>query len=314
MRCVWVAKTTASMMEPPMTRTHPPHNGQGDENFPMLDAPYPTPTPLLEHQQSPDAGIAENFLPKQVDNDPMAGHLFSSTSDEVYFDAIDYADRLTVEEGLPNLDVSQFDGRFLQIQCMMLNATHVLEVGTMGGASSIWLASSSPHVKVMSVYTDSRRKHIAQKALDRAKLADRIEIVNGEGAEVLPVVRMYVLNGHREKFGLVYIHGEIEHREAHLDKIIPMCREGALIIVDNVVRDKNAMNGGPVLPDANARSSRSLMEAVGRDPRIRSTFIPTVGGTERGEGFLVCFVVRTELKRVARPRDYTTSVLGNSAI
>nr|POE79697.1 putative o-methyltransferase [Quercus suber] len=301
-------------MEPLISRSHLPHHYRMDD-IPMLDAPNPAPSPLHHLGQDPDVGdVIQDPGSTRLVGDHMAEYLYPSTSDDLYADAIDYAARLTAEEGLPNLDLSPLDGRFLQIQCMMLKATHVLEVGTMGGASSIWLASSSPRVKVMSVYTDARRKIIAQKALDRAQLTDRIEIVDGEGAEVLPVVRMYVLNGHREKFGLVYIHGEIEHREAYLDRIIPMCREGALIVVDNVVRALNPVTGNMVVSDAGPESSRSLMETVGRDPRIKSTFVPTVGGNDRGEGFLMCFVARTEPRRTARSWDYPTSVLRNSTI
>lgn len=221
--------------------------------------------------------------------------LLAAACPSPYLEAIQYAGELSAEAGLPNMDVSPLQGKFLQLQCKIAKATHVLEVGTMGGVSSIWLASSSPRVKVMSVYTDPRRKAIADRALYMAGLGDRVEVLSGEGTEVLPVIRMYVENGHREKFGFVFIDSEKEHCERYLWNVIPMCKENAVIIIDNIVQNGALADDATAKTDAEVEGARKVVEAAGKDPRLESTLVQTVGGSQY-DGFLMCVVVKPKME------------------
>jgi hypothetical protein len=122
-----------------------------------------------------------------------------------YCEALDHASELSVSEGLPDMAVSPLQGRFLKLQCMAINAKNVLELGTLGGYSTIWLASSSPETKVTTIEIDQKHKDVAEKAFQSAALSDRIELILGAGVDILPRIREDVEARRREQFDLVFV-------------------------------------------------------------------------------------------------------------
>ena len=121
------------------------------------------------------------------------------------YTAVADARELAEARGLPEIEVSTLQGKFLAAQCQMIDAKHVLEVGTLGGISSIWLASSGPDVKVTTIEVDKTHKAVADEAIAHAGLQDRIETLLGAGVDVLPKIRKEVENGTRPKFDFSFI-------------------------------------------------------------------------------------------------------------
>ncbi|KAK4548290.1 hypothetical protein LTR36_010160 [Oleoguttula mirabilis] len=208
---------------------------------------------------------------------------------EEYESALQYAIDLSAKEGLPNIEVSPLQGRFLKLQCMALNAKNILEVGTLGGYSSILLASSSPDAKVTTIEISPKHKAVAEEVHKRAGLSDRIEILLGAGMEVLPQLRKDVKDGKRENFGFVFIDADKENNLNYLNEVIPMCRPRALIIVDNVVRKGTLADPEAAERESKVAGARRVVEGAGRDARLECSLLQTVG-EKNYDGFLLCVV------------------------
>lgn len=241
-----------------------------------MEASHPDPQYRYEH----DARW------KAVDHYALE-HLYPPGSP--YYAALQYARDISEQEGLPSIEVSPLQGRFLKLQCMLLNAKNVLEVGTLGGYSSIVLASSSEDAKVTTVEIDAKHKAVAEKAHAHAGLSDRIQVLLGSGLQVLPTVHKEVEAGTREKFDLVFIDADKENNLNYLNAAIPMCRSRALIVVDNVVRKGQLADAELATRDPRVAGARRVVEAAGKDPRLESTLLQTVG-EKNYDGFLLCVV------------------------
>lgn len=214
-------------------------------------------------------------------------HLFPQHSP--YYHALEHALELSAKHDLPSIEVSALQGKFLALQCRLLRARHVLEVGTLGGYSSIWLASSSAEVKVTSVEIDAKHKAVAEEAIAFASLGDRVEVILGAGNDVLPQMRKDVEAGKREKFDLVFIDADKENNLNYLTEAISMCRPNGLIIVDNVVRQGNLADDEVAKSDSRVQGARKVVEAAGKDDRLECSLLQTVG-EKNYDGFLLCIV------------------------
>lgn len=204
--------------------------------------------------------------------------------------ALLYAKELAETEGLPNIEVSALQGNFLAVQCQLIQAKQVLELGTLGGYSAICMAGTSPDVKVVSVESDPHHKAVAEQAIRHAGLDKQVEVLQGAGVDVLPQVRADVEQGRREKFDLVFIDADKPNNLNYFKEAIQMSRSRACIIVDNVVRKGGLADAEASRTDARIRGSREAVEGIGKDPRVlRSTLVQTVG-EKNYDGFLICVV------------------------
>lgn len=208
---------------------------------------------------------------------------------EQYESSLKYAIELSAKEGLPNIEVSPLQGRFLKLQCMALGAKNILEVGTLGGYSSILLASSSPDAKVTTIEIDPKHKSVAEKAHKHAGLGERIEILLGAGTDVLPRLRKDVDGGKRQRFGFVFIDADKENNLNYLNQVIPMCLPRALIIVDNVVRKGSLADPEAAERESRVAGARQVVEGAGKDDRLECSLLQTVG-EKNYDGFLLCVV------------------------
>jgi predicted O-methyltransferase YrrM len=167
--------------------------------------------------------------------------------------------------GLPAADVSPLQGRLLEMLARMQRAERILEVGTLGGYSTLWLARSGARVVTLEV--DPHHAEVARANLDRAGVGDAIEIVVGPALETLP--------GVEGPFDLVFIDADKQSSADYLALALEQSRPGTLIVVDNIVR------GGALadLADDEPRvlGSRRVVEAIGADPRLVATGLQTVG-------------------------------------
>lgn len=182
-----------------------------------------------------------------------------------------------VAGGLPDIAVSQNQGRFIQVQAKIANAKHILELGTLGGYSTLFLVNATPETKVTTIEYSSVHAKVAQATFDEAGVADRIEILQGAGVGVLPKVYEDFQAGKRPAFDLTFIDADKQSNWIYFDYAVKMSRPGAVIIVDNVVR-----RGGIADPaqasDERIAGSKEVIEKAGADPRVAASLLQTVGG------------------------------------
>ncbi|MEA2135934.1 MAG: hypothetical protein QOC68_3843 [Solirubrobacteraceae bacterium] len=170
--------------------------------------------------------------------------------------------------GLPPASVSPVQGRLLELLARLCSARAILEIGTLGGYSTIWLARAlPPDGRLVTLEADARHARVARENLARAGLDARVEVVEGPALETLPR-----LEG---PFDLVFIDADKERSADYLALALERSHPGTLIVADNVVR-------GGALVDADSDDprvvgSRRLVEAVAADPRLTATGLQTVG-------------------------------------
>ncbi len=177
--------------------------------------------------------------------------------------------------GLPDISASPAQAKFLALTCRLAGVTHALELGTLGGYSAIWLASENPQLHLTTVEFNPKHAEVARKNIEFAGLSDRIEVIVGAGVDVLPQIRDEVASGKRPKFGFVFIDADKENNWNYFSLAREMVTPRTVICVDNVVR------GGRVadteVQDPRIFGGREAIEKAGKDPRVDSVVIQTVG-------------------------------------
>lgn len=187
-------------------------------------------------------------------------------------------------QGLPPHDVSPLQGRFLSLLVKATGARRILEIGTLGGVSATWMAQALPAGgQLISLEVSPDYAALARQNLDRAGIGDRVQILVGPALESLARLDADAC----PTFDLVFIDADKPNNPAYLDWALKLTRPGGLIIGDNVVR------GGAVLEsdseDDRVRGVRTFTERLGREPRLFSTALQTVG--EKGwDGMTLSFV------------------------
>ncbi|OFW53228.1 MAG: methyltransferase [Actinobacteria bacterium RBG_16_67_10] len=192
------------------------------------------------------------------------------------FDLDDDALRATVAAtaaaGMPQIQVSATLGRFLNVQARAIGARRILEIGTLAGYSSIWLARALPRDgRLITLERDPRHAQVARANLARAGLDALVEVRVGPAAESLAAL---VADG-VEPFDMVFIDADKEGYPDYLEWSLRLSRPGTLIVADNVVR------GGAIIdaasPDSRVQGIRRFNAALARDPRLAATIVQTVG-------------------------------------
>lgn len=182
--------------------------------------------------------------------------------------------------GLPPIEVSAQVARLLYLMVKISGARRVLEVGTLGGFSTIALARGvGAEGSVVTLEADPRHVEVARSNLQRAGLADRVEIVIGRALDTLPD-----LTG---DFDLVFVDADKENNSAYLRWAIELGHPGTVVIVDNVVRHGRIVD--PAADDDQARAVRDMLEMMGRHPRLEAAAIQTLGA-KGWDGFAVARV------------------------
>lgn len=193
-------------------------------------------------------------------------HLYPPSSTSPTNRVLDAALANSEKHGLPNIAVSPSQDKFLMLQAQLLRAQNVLEVGMLGGYSSIWLASASPDIRVTTVGVDERHVAIARENLVTAGVAERAEVIVGAGLDVLPKLVKEAQGSARGKFNLVFINADKQNNWAYVDHALGMRAKGACIIVDNVVR--KGMLADSNTTDSRTLGARKVVEEVGKDERL----------------------------------------------
>jgi predicted O-methyltransferase YrrM len=170
--------------------------------------------------------------------------------------------------GLPAIDVSPAQGKFLYLLTKISRAQRVLEVGTLGGYSTIWMATALPAGgKVVTVEYAQAHATVAQANIERAGLADCVDIRVGAALDILPT-----LTG---PFDLIFIDADKPNNAAYLQWALKLSKPGTIIILDNVVRDGRVLDG--LSSDPNTKGTRAAFDLLNAESRIDSTALQTVG-------------------------------------
>ena len=170
--------------------------------------------------------------------------------------------------GLPAHDVSPVQGRLLELLARLCGARSILEIGTLGGYSTIWLARAlPPDGRLVTLESEPRHARVARDNLARAGLAGVVEVIEGPAIETLPR-----LPG---PFDLVFIDADKERSADYLALALERSRPGTLIVADNIVRGGALVDGDS--DDPRVAGARRLVEAVAAEPRLTATGLQTVG-------------------------------------
>ncbi len=182
--------------------------------------------------------------------------------------------------GLPRIAVSVQQGKFLSLLAGAIQARRILEIGTLGGFSTIWLArGAGPDGRVVTLEYEPKHAEVARANIDRAGVGDRVEVVVGAALETLPAVT-------GGPFDLVFIDADKENNTGYLDWAIRLTRPGSVIVVDNVIREGAILSPDP---DEVVRSTRATLEIMGEHPRLDTAVLQTVG-PKHWDGFALALV------------------------
>ena len=169
--------------------------------------------------------------------------------------------------GLPAIDVSAAQGKLLHLLARMARTERILEVGTLGGYSTIWLARAlAPHGRVTTIEADPHHAATARANFAAAALADRIELREGRAIDVLPTLTA--------PFDLAFIDADKPSNADYFDWALRLSRPGGVIVVDNIVRGGKLIDAGG---DANVQGARRLFDRIATEPRVSATALQTVG-------------------------------------
>ncbi|MEU1970071.1 O-methyltransferase [Microbacterium sp. NPDC019599] len=171
--------------------------------------------------------------------------------------------------GLPAIEVAPVNGKLLHLLARISGARRVLEIGTLGAYSTIWLARGIPEDgRVVTIEAEPHNAEIARANLDRAGVGDKVEIRVGFGAEVLPTLV------EDEPFDLVFIDADKESNTIYIDWAAKLGHPGTVVVVDNVGRAGRVAD--PAAMEPNVIGTQRGLELLGRDPRFDATALQTL--------------------------------------
>ena len=187
--------------------------------------------------------------------------------------------------GLPSIDVSPLFGKLLGMLIGISGARHVLEVGTLGGYSTIWMARALPEDgHVITLELDPHHAEVAQSNLVRVGVSDRVDIRVGPAAESL---RKLHEEG-ADPFDFIFLDADKRSMPIYLDWSLKLARKGTIIVADNVVRDGRILDTDTT--DQDTQGTRRFLELAGANPRLHITALQTVGIKDH-DGFAIAVVL-----------------------
>lgn len=200
--------------------------------------------------------------PEEVD-----AYLASLLLEDVEVDAAD----------LPPIAVSAVQGKFLHLLARAIGARRVLEIGTLAGYSAIWLARAlPPDGALVTLEYDPHHAEVARANVERAGLSSVVTVVVGAAVETLPAVE--------GPFDLVFVDADKPSNPVYADWAARLLRPGGVLVLDNVVRGGEVVDGGS--DDPRVVGTRQALEQVAADPRLDATALQMVGA-KGWDGFLL---------------------------
>jgi predicted O-methyltransferase YrrM len=186
--------------------------------------------------------------------------------------------------GLPDIDVSPAQGRMLHLFARMAGAQRILEVGTLGGYSTIELARALPaNGRLVSLEIDPHHADVARANIANAGLADRVDIRAGPALDALEAM----IAAGEGPFDFVFVDADKQNNPAYVRAAVALSRPGTTIVVDNVIREGGVLDAES--GDERIQGTRRLFEEVGAEKRLTATAVQTVG-VNNWVGFLIAVV------------------------
>ncbi|MCT2582812.1 O-methyltransferase [Actinophytocola gossypii] len=186
--------------------------------------------------------------------------------------ALDEALAASAAAGLPRIEVSPNQGKMLHLIAKIHGARSILEIGTLGGYSTIWLARAlPPDGRLVTLEYEPKHAEVARANIDRAGFADRVEVRVGPALDSLAVL-------HHEgagPFDLVFVDADKPNNPGYLTWALKLTRPGGVIVVDNVVRGGRVVD--PADTDPAVVGTRELGRMLSEEPRVSATMVQTVG-------------------------------------
>jgi predicted O-methyltransferase YrrM len=190
--------------------------------------------------------------------------------------------RANREAGLPAIEVSRLQGKFLHVLVQIIQARRILEIGLLGGYSTLWMASALPQDgRIVSLEFETRHAEVARKNLAHAGLLDRVEIRVGRALDSLPALVSSA------PFDLIFIDADKPSNPQYLQWALKLSRPGTVIVVDNVVRQGKIADSANADPDV--EGTRRMFEMMAAEPRLSATALQNVG-VKGYDGFALAVV------------------------
>ncbi|KAG9014918.1 hypothetical protein FRB90_005108 [Tulasnella sp. 427] len=184
--------------------------------------------------------------------------------------ALDNVNKVGADNGLPPIAVSTAQGKFLHLLVLSLGAKKIIEVGTLAGYSTIWLAQAIPDDgKIMTFEIEEKHAQVARTNIENAKLGHKVDIVVGPAANSLPKI------SGDGTFDLAFIDADKENNLEYFKQAKRLVRSNGVIIIDNVVR--NGSVAVPEASDSSVEGVRRLLAYIKDDAGVEATTLATVG-------------------------------------
>jgi predicted O-methyltransferase YrrM len=196
----------------------------------------------------------------------------------------DFALKNSDAAGLPAIQVSPAQGKFLQLLAQSMGARRILEVGTLGGYSTLWMARALPaDGQLITLEFDPKHAEVARANIKEAALPPSIEVRVGDAKQTLPAL---AAEG-GAPFDLIFIDADKSGYPEYFKWALKLSRPGTVIIADNVVRNGGVVDAAST--DASVLGVRRMNELVAAEPRVSATAIQTVG-SKGYDGFMIARV------------------------
>ena len=198
--------------------------------------------------------------------------------------ALDAALKASADGKLPAIQVSATQGRWLQLMAKAMGARRILEIGTLGGYSTIWLARALPAGgQLVTLEVDPHHADVARQNFTRAGVADKIDLRVGSAAETLPAL----VRDRVAPFDFIFIDADKPGYAGYFRWSLQLSRPGTLIVADNVVRDGEIVDAKS--RDVNVQAIRTFNDVVAAERRVTATALQTVG-VKGYDGFALMLV------------------------
>jgi predicted O-methyltransferase YrrM len=211
----------------------------------------------------------------------MTPELFGKVDDYInalvapHDDALAAAERAIIESGIPQISVTRNQGKFLQVLAKLCGAKKILEVGTLGGYSTIWMARAlPPGGKIITLEVDLKHADVARKNFERAGLSNVIDIRLGKAIDTMPKLKA----DDEGPFDMIFIDADKPPYAEYLQLAIKLSRPGTLIVVDNVIRGAKVLDANTT--DESAKGAARFNKALAETPGVTATIRQTVGPKE----------------------------------
>ncbi len=198
---------------------------------------------------------------------------------------LDEATAANAAAGLPAIDVAPNQGKLLHLLARIAEARKVLEIGTLGGYSTIWLARAlRDGGRLITLEAEAKHAEVARKNIARAGLDGVVTVRLGAALDTLPLLA----RENEGPFDLIFIDADKQNIPGYLTWALKLSRKGTLIIVDNVIRDGEVIDASS--DDPRVHGARKLFDMLASEPRLQATALQTVG-SKGYDGFAMAVVV-----------------------